>query len=128
MPTVRIVVAEIEKDGCYFLTQRSKTAHLPLLWEFPGGRVREGETDREALSRSLLHRINAHVDIGPCVMEHCHRYDGYDVVLVVFKTQLKSDFRAHHVEDVRWVPFANFGQYTFPPADQETMNLLLADD
>ena len=128
MQTVRIVVAEIEKEGCYLLTQRSQKAQLPLLWEFPGGRVREDESDAEALSRSLSHRIDARIEVGLCVMEHIHQYEGYEVVLVVYKTKLKTEFRAHHVEDVRWVPLADLGQYEFPPADQQTMTLLLADD
>ena len=48
---IRVVGAMIEKDGRYLITQRSPTASLPLLWEFPGGRVEEGETDEAALAR-----------------------------------------------------------------------------
>jgi len=39
---IRVVAAMIEKDGKYLITQRRPTATLPLLWEFPGGRVEEG--------------------------------------------------------------------------------------
>jgi 8-oxo-dGTP diphosphatase len=50
---IRVVGAMIEKDGRYLITQRSPTASLPLLWEFPGGRVEPGETDEAALAREL---------------------------------------------------------------------------
>src|SRR5260370_29012823 len=44
MPSrIRVVAAMIEKDGKYLITQRRPTATLPLLWEFPGGRVEEGD-------------------------------------------------------------------------------------
>ena len=40
---IRVVTAEIRRDGTYLITQRLPSSILPLLWEFPGGRVREGE-------------------------------------------------------------------------------------
>ena len=43
---IRVVAAVIEHDGRYLITQRNATAVLPLLWEFPGGRVEAGETER----------------------------------------------------------------------------------
>ena len=42
---IRVVAAEIENDGKYLITQRRPGAILPLLWEFPSGRVEDGETD-----------------------------------------------------------------------------------
>ena len=43
--TIRVVAAVIERDGRYLITQRRPAAVLPPLWEFPGGRVEEAETD-----------------------------------------------------------------------------------
>jgi len=39
---IRVVAAQIERDGKYLITQRKPSSSLPLLWEFPGGRVEEG--------------------------------------------------------------------------------------
>ena len=52
--TVRVVAAVIERDGRYLITQRRKSVVLPLLWEFPGGRVESGETDSDALRREVV--------------------------------------------------------------------------
>ena len=41
----RVVSAEVYRNGRYLITQRALKAVLPLLWEFPGGRVREDESD-----------------------------------------------------------------------------------
>ena len=46
--TIRVVAAVLEKDGRYLITQRRATAVLPLMWEFPGGRVEDGEIDAHA--------------------------------------------------------------------------------
>lgn len=125
---IRVVVAELEQNGSYLLTQRLATATLPLLWEFPGGRVQEGEDVEAALRRSLSFRIGAQVEVQEKLMEHTHRYDGYDVTLIVFRAVLCSDVVARNVEDVRWVPFEELHNYPFPQADQETMDLLLHDE
>ena len=125
--SIRVVVAEIEKEDSYLLTQRLSTATLPLLWEFPGGRVREEEDVEEALHRALAFRIDAHVEIQEKLMEHTHTYSGYDVTLIVYRVTLRSNVKALNVEDVRWVPFDELHTYQFPPADQKTMDLLLQD-
>ena len=49
--TIRVVGAVIERGGRYLITQRRPNAVLPLLWEFPGGRVEHGE-ERSALHSS----------------------------------------------------------------------------
>jgi 8-oxo-dGTP diphosphatase len=63
-PRIRVVSAEIERSGHYLITQRRPDAVLPLLWEFPGGRVREGEDDAAALVRTLQSRVGLDVVVG----------------------------------------------------------------
>ena len=58
--TIRVVAAVIERGGHYLITQRRATAVLPLSWEFPGGRVEDGETDHDALRREVRHRIGVY--------------------------------------------------------------------
>ena len=59
--SIRVVAALVERDGRYLITQRRPTARLPLLWEFPGGRVESGESDAEALRRQAQADIRARV-------------------------------------------------------------------
>ena len=54
---IQVVAAVIERDGDYLLTQRQSTAVLPLLWEFPGGRVESKESNIAALIREVSGRI-----------------------------------------------------------------------
>ena len=52
--SITVVSAAIIREGRYLITQRNEHAMLPLLWEFPGGRVEDGESDEEALVRELV--------------------------------------------------------------------------
>ncbi|HUL58712.1 MAG TPA: NUDIX domain-containing protein, partial [Anaeromyxobacteraceae bacterium] len=69
---IRVVGAMIEKDGRYLITQRPPTASLPMLWEFPGGRVEPGETDEGALARELREEMGIEVDVADRVIHVEH--------------------------------------------------------
>lgn len=117
-----------QEPGRYLITQRSKNASLPLLWEFPGGRVNEGEDDRVALARELKERLGIEVAVQDQAMSTHHAYPGYDVDFRVFSCRLSSAGQTvshSKVNDHRWVTLAEMGQYQFPDADARTLAKLL---
>ncbi|WP_242393573.1 (deoxy)nucleoside triphosphate pyrophosphohydrolase [Anaeromyxobacter oryzisoli] len=123
---IRVVGAMIEKDGCYLITQRPPTATLPLLWEFPGGRVEPGETDQEALARELREEMRIEVEVGGRVIHVEHAYADYDVDFCVYRCTLTRGPVAHvRVHDHRWVRPDELDRYQFPPADEKSIAKLL---
>jgi 8-oxo-dGTP diphosphatase len=124
---IRVVAAVISREGRYLITQRRDEAVLPNLWEFPGGRVEAGEADEEALHREVRERIGVDVRVDEKVAEKHHEYDGYDVHLTLYACHLDPGLEpsAVRVKEVRWVASSDFPDYTFPPADQATMDQLL---
>jgi 8-oxo-dGTP diphosphatase len=123
---IRVVAAMLEKDGRYLITQRRPTATLPLLWEFPGGRVEDGETDEAALARELAEEMAIEVVVGERVMQVNHSYKDYDIDFRVYRCRLLGGQIAHHrVHDHRWVLPTELDRYQFPAADEKTLSLLL---
>lgn len=119
----RVVAAVIRREGKYLITQRRETASLPLLWEFPGGRVEPGETDADALNREFKERLGASVTVGKPVAFRRHEYEGYCVELVLYEADLQSDdLEVLGVKEYRWVPADEFSEYPFPPADRHTLD------
>ena len=126
MKRYRIVGAVIEREGRYLITQRRESAVLPLLWEFPGGKVEGSETDEVALCREIFHRLGteAHVGAKVCTVEKV--YDDYLVELHLYTCELiRGEPRARAVKDFRWVTSDEFSQYAFTPADKASMDQLL---
>ena len=124
--TIRVVAAVIEREGRYLITQRRPTAVLPLLWEFPGGRVEDGETDAAALKREVRHRLAVEIEVGQLISFVSHPYERYVVDLYLYECRIQSgDLEPLAVNSFKWVTSAEFDQYPFTPADEASMNKLL---
>jgi 8-oxo-dGTP diphosphatase len=124
---VRVVVAVIPRDDRYLITQRRPAAVLGGLWEFPGGKVEDGESEEEALKREVRERVEVDVQVGTCIARRTHEYDGYSVDLALYQASIvgPEEPKPARVSDCRWVKSAEFESYRFPAADQATMDLLL---
>ncbi len=124
--TIRVVAAVIARGGKYLITQRRATAVLPLLWEFPGGRVEENETDSAALERELLHRIGVSVRVGDLISYVSHPYEKYTVDLHLYECELtQGEPTEKNVLAFRWVASDEFERFDFTPADERSMAELL---
>ncbi len=122
-----VVAAQIERDGRFLITQRRPTAVLPLLWEFPGGKLEEGETKVACLRRELEHRLGVQVQDPVKSMEVLHPYEGYDLRLVVYRCTLPEDQvpQALNCHAIKWVLPEELAEHEFPGADQESVDQLL---
>lgn len=126
-PTKTVVGALIVQDGRYLITQRPPKAVLPLLWEFPGGKVEPGESDETALKRELKELLDIKVVVHEQVLHVQHAYPSYDIDFRVYRCELHSAQMIAHlrVHDHRWVPEEELDDYDFPSADQKTLDQLL---
>jgi 8-oxo-dGTP diphosphatase len=123
---IRVVAAVIASDGRYLITQRRPAAVLPLLWEFPGGRVEPKESDAEALRREVRHRLSVEIEVAQLISFVSHPYEHYVVDLFLYEcTVLSGELRAANVHAFRWVTSDEFDQFSFTPADEASMNKLL---
>ncbi len=125
-PHIRVVSAEIERDGHYLIAQRRPEATMPLMWEFPGGRVELGERDEEALVREIQENLGVQVEVGELSLHVRHEYDAYTLDLVVYRATISAEPSCVGVHQIRWVLPDDFDDYEFPGADQRTVDQLLA--
>jgi 8-oxo-dGTP diphosphatase len=128
MKTIRVVAALIEREGRYLITQRRETAVLPLLWDFPGGRVEDGESDEAALAREVGERLGASVEVGQLISFVNHPYEKYAVDLYLYEcTLLSNQLRCHAVKHYSWVTSKEMEAYSFTPVDEASMSKLLGE-
>ncbi len=79
-----VVAAIIIKDDKYFIAQRNRNKHMGLSWEFPGGKVEEGESFEIALKREIEEELNIEINIKNKLGEENYQDDKINVKLHYF--------------------------------------------
>ncbi|HUS18730.1 MAG TPA: (deoxy)nucleoside triphosphate pyrophosphohydrolase [Terriglobales bacterium] len=107
------------EDKKILVCQRTKDQPLPLKWEFPGGKIEEGEEPVVALKRELDEELGIQAEIGPEVSRFVHHYkNGGGVELAFFLvTRFEGDIDNRIFKQVRWVDRRELPRFDFLEAD-----------
>jgi 8-oxo-dGTP diphosphatase len=118
MKTVIVTAALIIEQGKILITQRKKDSSQGLLWEFPGGKVKEREEPREALGRELKEELDVEVEVGMLFDAVFHSYPEYPILLLVYRCRIvKGSLKPIGCHDLRWVSLREVEKLAMPPAD-----------
>jgi 8-oxo-dGTP diphosphatase len=117
----RVVAALIFLEGKVLVCQRTRHQTMPLKWEFPGGKIEEGEQPRDALRRELDEELGIDASIGEEVSRIRHQYpSGASVELRFFTVRkYRGELENRIFRDIRWAAPAELPSYDFLEADQE---------
>src|SRR5579864_9548288 len=117
----RVVAALIMKDGDVLVCQRTKHQTMPLKWEFPGGKIEEGEQPRDALRRELDEELGINAKIGEEVARIKHEYKtGNSVELRFYAVrEYQGKIENRIFKDIRWSPKNQLPSFDFLEADLE---------
>jgi 8-oxo-dGTP diphosphatase len=122
---ISVVAAVIEQDGRFLVTRRLSGTHLAGYWEFPGGKVHEGETQIQALEREMLEELNTGILNARSVFHTCHEYDDRSVELHFYRVDLTAEPHPMLGQHMRWIAREEFAALDFPPADAELIDRLV---
>ena len=116
-----LVTAGILVEGDRVLIcQRHRSDAYGLQWEFPGGKVRDGEGLRESLRRELAEELSIEAEVGDEVYRLRHRYPDRYVEVVFFSVaSYRGEISNRVFEAVEWAGRAKLPEYDFLEADRE---------
>ena len=125
MNSTDVVAAIIKKGDKYLLAKRSKEKYMGLKWEFPGGKVEQNETFKDALSREILEELNVNIEIHNKVAEERYQDEEINIVLHYYLcTLIDTNIILSEHEAIEWVKKQDFSKYEFVPGDSDITSLI----
>ena len=126
MKAIIVAAGLIAREGRILITQRREGDHWGLLWEFPGGKVEEGEEPRQALERELREELGIEGEAGAIFDATFYFYPEHPILLLVYHCQIKGGIpRPLGCRDLRWASLKELRELTMPPADESIRSHLL---
>ena len=124
---INVVGAIIIKDEKILCAQRGNTKVLASLWEFPGGKIEEGETPREALERELVEELRIEVAVAKTDFEQTsYEYDFGQVNLTTFLCTLtKGTPQLTEHTAIQWLKPSELASLEWAPADIPAVEKLM---
>jgi len=117
-PHLQVACAIIERGGLVLATQRSAAMSLPLKWEFPGGKIREGETPADCLQRELREELGITAAVVEALSPTTHHYASFSVTLHPFRcAEPSGPITLHEHAALAWVAPADLLSLDWAEAD-----------
>lgn len=129
MPPLLLVAAcaLIDADKRVLIAQRPKGKPMAGLWEFPGGKVEEGETPEDTVIRELCEELGVRVT-KPCLAPltfTSHDYLEFHILLPLFVCRRWEGTPVpREAQDIKWVRANRLRDYPMPPADEPLISHL----
>jgi 8-oxo-dGTP diphosphatase len=124
--SITVVAAVIRDDHQrVLLTQRPLDRHMGGLWEFPGGKLRVGESPPAGLVRELGEELGVQIEVGEPITFAVHEEPELRVLLLFYEARITGGtLRSLDGQAIAWVPPSELGDYPTPPADAALVRTL----
>ncbi|WP_392564396.1 (deoxy)nucleoside triphosphate pyrophosphohydrolase [Orbus wheelerorum] len=123
---IHVVAAVIAKDGKFLCAQRCNTKYLAYKWEFPGGKVEQGEQLNEALIREIKEELGCSILIKYHLLTTEHHYDFGIINIDAFFCELVDESpKCLEHNEIRWLEAKELPALDWAEADLPVVSFLL---
>lgn len=115
----RVTAALIIKDDKILIAKRNARDKLANKWEFPGGKVEDGETPEQCLIREIKEEFQIDIAVESYFGSSKYTYEHGTIELLGYWAKYSGENRLKSMvhDDYKWVSFNELGNYDFAPAD-----------
>lgn len=113
-----VIAGVIVDNNKILIAKRGANEKLAGKWEFPGGKIEEGETHQECLKREINEELEVDIEVGNYVGESIYTYPNGEIKLIAyFTTIVGGDIKLSVHDVVEWITIDKIDKYDFAPAD-----------
>ena len=124
MNKIEVVAAIIHRDGAYFATQRGY-GEFEGMWEFPGGKIEEGETAEFALKREIQEELGIDITIDNFLCTIEYNYPSFHLTMHCYLCGIKfGEIELREHKSARWLTTETLDSVKWLPADKEVIDKL----
>jgi len=123
---IKVVAAVIEQNGKVLIARRRPGKSQAGKWEFPGGKLEEGESPEECLQRELAEEFQITVTVGAYICSTQYRYEHGEIELIAYHVEYQSgNFVLSDHDRIEWISPSDYENYEFSAADVPIVQKLM---
>ena len=131
MKTITVVAAVKEHNNKILCMQRGNNqfGYISFKYEFPGGKIEPGESDKQALKREIKEELDYDIDVRDHIMTINYQYPDFKLIMDAYYCHASTDkFTLKEHIDFRWLPKNKLKELEWVPADNEIVEKVMKSD
>ena len=124
MKSIRVAAAVIRDGNRIFATQKGYGNYRGW-WEFPGGKIEDGETPQQALKREIEEELDTEIEVGELIASVEYDYPEFHLFMDCFWcTVVSGNLTLKEAEDAKWLSKEDLMSVKWLPADMEVLEII----
>ena len=123
---IQVAAALIFQEGKVFATKRgvSPYSYVAHKYEFPGGKIEQGESEQDAVKRELQEELDMEVRVGSLYARDTFEYPDFIITISLYECEMLSKFILKEHESYAWIAPKDIDESAWAPADAEILKTI----